>query len=210
MRKLGTLLLLSLFLVAANYTTSTATPPDPNVYDTSEILFTSETAVGGIALRRGYWDPDETNRYTGKPGEGFGYDKAYHKHGVTDINLIAWIFAPNNFSIDAVGDATGATDDIFANHDDGVNFYREVEGVNCDLVYNGVEICGEYMRFDMIGAANLEEKAVYYDAPAGNPTSAEEAERRVGVQTVYCDGFDAAWDYKCPSFVNSFLDDHFA
>ena len=48
----------------------------------------------------------------------------------------------------------------------------------------------------MIAAVNLENRPLYYDWPAGDP---------VGLQTVYCDGYDEEIDYKCPSWANTYL-----
>lgn len=161
-----------------------ADQPPPG-YDTAQVLRTVETLVGQVPVRRGFWDPDVVNRKSGKDGEGFGYDKAFNRHRVTDMNMIAFVLRSTNI---------GVNDD--PDFDEGNDFVRNIRAVDCrGPVDNIPEICEED-ELDIVAAVNLEDRDLYFDWPAGDP---------VGLQTVFCEGYDADVDFKCPPWVNSYI-----
>jgi hypothetical protein len=166
-------------------------------YDTARIVSMVDTVVGDIPIRNGFWDHEKPNRYSnrGDIGEGFGFDKAWHKHRVTSLAVIQYVMSGNN--VKPVG-GNEETSDMYDQQDEGLNFYREVSTLTCPNTPDLGEVCVYANEpLDMVVAVNQEDKDLYYDWPAGSP---------VGLQTAYCDrdtyDYDPSKPDECPSWVN--------
>jgi hypothetical protein len=188
------LILALVAVVAPGY--AQAQPTDDDDYDTAHIELMVDTVVGDIPIRTGFWNDQVTNRYTGKPGEGFGRDKAWHKHGVTSLAVIEYVMQGTN--VKPVG-GDEETDDMYEEQDEGLNFFREVQTLTCPNVPDLGEVCvTKDGPLDMVVAVNQEDKSEYYGKPAGNP---------VGLQTAFCDrntyDYDPNFPDRCPAWINT-------
>lgn len=143
----------------------------PAGYNTAEILFVGTSDVAGTTLvRRGFYDGDLD--------QGFGYDKAYNKHGVTTYGGIQFVIESPNAQPKEAADA-------------GWRFNAYVHDYECKD-YTLFTRCDDKRQVKVFGASNTQNKPLYYGWPAGDP---------VGLQTVYCDGYNP----KCPRWAASVL-----
>lgn len=58
-----------------------AAPPPPG-YPSNEVLGYGQGSAASYVIRRGFYDSDAD--------QGFGFDKAYHKHGIYSVGAISW------------------------------------------------------------------------------------------------------------------------
>lgn len=75
---------------AANAEVGTNAPP-PAGYPTAQVMASFSNSFGGITIRRGFWDSG--------PDQGFGYDKAYNKHGITHIDAQKMVLRSPNRAV---------------------------------------------------------------------------------------------------------------
>lgn len=162
-----------------------ATPP-PDGYPTDEVLWTVNTSHGNIPLRRGFYDSDAVNPYPNVTGEnttgvGFGMDKVYHKHNITNSDLVKLVMSSTEGRLKLPDNPTV------------VNFRRSVTFMFCVPSSTG-PMCfpdeDKNPTYDILVAAELDNFPDYFGWPAGDP---------VGVLTAYCVNHDG-W---CPPNVNS-------
>lgn len=64
--------------------TSTASAAPPISYQQTVVATLTNSVGDTVPLRRGYW-------LASSPSSGFGWDKVYHKHRITNIGVIRYI-----------------------------------------------------------------------------------------------------------------------
>lgn len=75
--------LITVLLVAAPAAADEPLKPPPSFDYQAEVVETFENSAGDpVVLRRGWW-------YEERPNKGFGFDKIFHKHGITNTAVIA-------------------------------------------------------------------------------------------------------------------------
>ncbi|MGV9947830.1 hypothetical protein ACWEQV_22890 [Rhodococcus aetherivorans] len=173
-------------LVTVSLASPVGADQPPPGYNTAEVLWTAATPLGDVPLRRGFYDPDKQNPYSNKTGEdamgvGFGMDKVWHKHGITNSSLIKYVMQ------------TGTARFRLPDYPTVGNFTRHVEFLLCIPTSAG-PICQEEPEhqpsYDILVAAEFDEYELYHEWPAGDP---------VGVLTAFCVGHTGL----CPSNVNN-------
>lgn len=145
-----------------------AAQPPPG-YPTADILAYGNDRNGiSVPLRRGFYDPDVD--------QGFGWDKAWSKHGITT-------YTPITGSIDVA-----------------TPFYTNAGNQNSSGEYRAIArllecstTCVEVDNVTVIVAAKLAAWNTYFGWPAGGPTLI------MGVNTAYCEGYNPT----CPGWVSS-------
>lgn len=155
----------------------------PKGYNTAEILWTATTNYGEVPLRRGFYDGDKINPYA-EPGEdnigvGFGIDKAWHKHRITNSGVIAYVLGANGKLKNLDGSK--------------VIFGRRYTTMDCVPVEGVGTVCPDPDKgsdYDVIAVVDIDDWPLYHEWPAGDP---------LGVVTAYCEGYDGY----CPWNINS-------
>lgn len=170
MKLLKTSILIFSLLIASISFVGTASAADgdcdPNGqsfpgYQSGTILLTvdpDDPYLASIPARRGFYCIQANGT-----GLGFGYDKAWHRHNITNLKSIQFALkAPYFF---AVASDIGGT---------GYNFVSYARRKECDEKGN----CEFTDEQKVVAATTTGNSDYYYGMPAGHP---------VGLVTVYCD-----------------------
>lgn len=81
----GLLLALVSLSLAASNSIAVAQPAPPPVDYQAEVVATMPNSVGDPVLyRRGWW-------YAETPNKGFGFDKVFHKHNITNDDVVRYV-----------------------------------------------------------------------------------------------------------------------
>ncbi|MCF8786831.1 hypothetical protein NQ854_24935 [Rhodococcus ruber] len=151
---------------------------------------------GEIPLRRGFWDPEIDNRYSTttppEKGEGFGTDKAEHKHNFVNLNLMQFVINNTN------GNSQMSEDRV---NYSSVLFKSFVSTMNCvPNPYGDLPICeyagdggGWQGPYEIHVVVETDYSDYYYSWPASLND-----DKPVGLLTAFCNGYPG----KCPDEVN--------
>jgi hypothetical protein len=194
-KKLGILVCAAALMIISPGTAAAAQPAPGYPTDEVKQLIIHNTR-GEIPLRRGFWDPDPDNRYSTttpkEKGEGFGTDKAEHKHNVTNWNLLQFVINKSN-----------GTSQLSENRQNmsSVLFTSQITTMNCaPNPYNDIPLC-DYWDDSGNSGKTYEVHVVietdYYDEYYDWPASAND-DKPVGLLTAFCKGYPG----RCPDPVN--------